>query len=68
MRRCEDELFQELSASCKNSEMDALRTKVALLEEHAKRQQQWLEDLPVLLLLEALLLWVEPALYRMLPE
>ncbi|MBP5639498.1 MAG: hypothetical protein J6X55_08470 [Victivallales bacterium] len=45
MRRCEDELFQELSASCKNSEMDALRTKVALLEEHAKRQQQWLEEL-----------------------
>ena len=45
VKRCEDALFQELLQRCKKSEMDALRTKVTLLEEHAKQQNQWLEEL-----------------------
>ncbi len=43
--RCENALFQELSVRCKSAEMESLRTKVTLLEEHAKRQNQWLEEL-----------------------
>ena len=45
VNRCEDALFQELLQRCKKSEMDALRTKVTLLEEHARQQNQWLEEL-----------------------
>ena len=45
VKRCEDALFQELSQRCKQNELEALRVKVTLLEEHAKRQNQWLEEL-----------------------
>ena len=45
VRRCENALFEELSARCKSAEMESLRTKVTLLEEHAKRQNQRLEEL-----------------------
>ena len=45
VKRCEDALYQELSQRCKQSEIESLRTKVTLLEEHASRQNQWLEEL-----------------------
>jgi|LSQX01.1.fsa_nt_gb hypothetical protein len=43
--RCEDQFLKELATRGRESELQALKFKIKLLEDHAARQKRWIEEL-----------------------